>query len=250
MFPAICAGFVRLDLASVRWRRAPPVSTAWLPSATWWSWGTAPIRSSACERAQVASRPPRGLRRRTQAAHRSRPSDGRGPRARAQHAAEPSLVRGAEEHPATSIAYVEVTVPPQRADRRVDVRQRPPAPQDRDEIDGIPCTSLARTLLDLAAILPRREVERACDEAEVQELFDLRRSRTSSLARSAAAAPRRCAGAGGASGSGRRSRAAASRSRPEAARPLRRPARRGQHAGLLPARRVRRRSTSSGAASA
>ena len=33
---------------------------------------------------------------------------------------------------------------------------------------------MARTLLDLAAILPRREVERACDEAEVQELFDLR----------------------------------------------------------------------------
>jgi predicted transcriptional regulator of viral defense system len=75
----------------------------------------------------------------------------------------------------TSITYVEVTVPSQRAQIegvRTYVSGRL-EPQDRDEIDGIPCTSLARTLLDLAAILPRRDVERACDEAEVQELFDL-----------------------------------------------------------------------------
>jgi hypothetical protein len=32
---------------------------------------------------------------------------------------------------------------------------------------------VARTLLDLAAILARRGVERACDEVEVRELFDL-----------------------------------------------------------------------------
>jgi predicted transcriptional regulator of viral defense system len=76
----------------------------------------------------------------------------------------------------TSITYVEVTVPSPRAPIdgvRTYVNRRL-APQDRDEIDGIPCTSLARTLLDLAAILPRREIERACDEAEVQELFDLK----------------------------------------------------------------------------
>jgi predicted transcriptional regulator of viral defense system len=76
----------------------------------------------------------------------------------------------------TSITYVEVTVPSPRAPIdgvRTYVNRRL-APQDRDEIDGIPCTSLARTLLDLAAILPRRDVERACDEAETQELFDLR----------------------------------------------------------------------------
>jgi predicted transcriptional regulator of viral defense system len=76
----------------------------------------------------------------------------------------------------TSISYVEVTVSSQRAP--IDgVRTYVSGglqPQDRDEIDGIPCTSLARTLLDLAAILPRREVERACDEAETQELFDLK----------------------------------------------------------------------------
>ena len=76
----------------------------------------------------------------------------------------------------TSITYVEVTVPQRRgtvAGVRTYVSGRL-QPQDCDEIDGIPCTSLARTLLDLAAILPRREVERACDEAEVQRLFDLR----------------------------------------------------------------------------
>ena len=76
----------------------------------------------------------------------------------------------------TKITYVEVTVPVQRgqiAGVRAHLR-RGLAEQDRDEIDGIPCTSLARTLLDLAAILPRREVERACDEAEAQEIFDLR----------------------------------------------------------------------------
>jgi hypothetical protein len=75
----------------------------------------------------------------------------------------------------TSLTYVEVIVPQQR--RRIEgVRMHVSTrilERDRHEIDGIPCTSLARTLLDLAAILPRREVERACDEAEVQELFDL-----------------------------------------------------------------------------
>jgi hypothetical protein len=76
----------------------------------------------------------------------------------------------------TSLSYVEVIVPQQRGTIegvRMYVSGRI-LQRDRDEIDGIPCTSLARTLLDLATILPRREIERACDEAEVQELFDLK----------------------------------------------------------------------------
>lgn len=40
--------------------------------------------------------------------------------------------------------------------------------------DGIPCTSVARTLMDLARVVHRRSLERACDQAEVLELFDLR----------------------------------------------------------------------------
>ena len=39
---------------------------------------------------------------------------------------------------------------------------------------GIPCTSVARTLLDLAAVVPRRSLERAFDQAEVMKVFDLR----------------------------------------------------------------------------
>jgi hypothetical protein len=40
--------------------------------------------------------------------------------------------------------------------------------------DGIPCTSVARTLLDLAEVVDRRGVERALDRAEMLRLFDLR----------------------------------------------------------------------------
>ena len=76
----------------------------------------------------------------------------------------------------SALAYVEVIVPRQRG-RIPGVRtyvSRRLRPQDCAEIDGIPCTSVARTLLDLATVLSRRDLERACDEAEVQEVFDLR----------------------------------------------------------------------------
>lgn len=45
---------------------------------------------------------------------------------------------------------------------------------DVHPVRGIPCTSVARTLLDLAAILDRRGVERALDRAETLREFDLR----------------------------------------------------------------------------
>jgi very-short-patch-repair endonuclease/predicted transcriptional regulator of viral defense system len=41
------------------------------------------------------------------------------------------------------------------------------------EHDGIPVTTPSRTLLDLAATLPHRALERALDELEVRELYDL-----------------------------------------------------------------------------
>ncbi len=47
------------------------------------------------------------------------------------------------------------------------------APQDVTVIDNIPCTSLARTLLDIAEDGPRRDVERAIDRAEQRQLLDL-----------------------------------------------------------------------------
>jgi hypothetical protein len=45
-------------------------------------------------------------------------------------------------------------------------------PRDIEIVDGIPCTSVARTLLDLAAVIPRRQVERAFDQAEVLQVLD------------------------------------------------------------------------------
>ena len=41
-------------------------------------------------------------------------------------------------------------------------------------VDGIPCTTLARTLLDLAEVVDRRGLERAVEQAEFLRLFDLR----------------------------------------------------------------------------
>jgi very-short-patch-repair endonuclease len=45
---------------------------------------------------------------------------------------------------------------------------------DCTTVDGIPCTTLARTLLDLAEVVDRRGLERAIEQAEVLRLFDLR----------------------------------------------------------------------------
>ena len=45
-------------------------------------------------------------------------------------------------------------------------------PQDITAVDGIPCTSVARTLLDLAEVVPRRRLERALEQAEVLGVFD------------------------------------------------------------------------------
>jgi hypothetical protein len=47
------------------------------------------------------------------------------------------------------------------------------SPADVTTVDGIPCTTVARTLLDLAAVLPRRAIERAADQAEIAGTFDL-----------------------------------------------------------------------------
>jgi uncharacterized protein DUF559 len=46
-------------------------------------------------------------------------------------------------------------------------------PNDRAEVDGIPTTSPARTLVDLADVLSDRHLAAAINEAEVQRLFDL-----------------------------------------------------------------------------
>lgn len=40
-------------------------------------------------------------------------------------------------------------------------------------MEGIPCTTVARTIVDLADREPRRNVERLIDQAEIQRAFDL-----------------------------------------------------------------------------
>lgn len=47
-------------------------------------------------------------------------------------------------------------------------------PEDVARADGIPCTTVARTLLDLAEVVNHRELERAVEQAEVLRVFDRR----------------------------------------------------------------------------
>jgi hypothetical protein len=71
---------------------------------------------------------------------------------------------------------ISVTVPSPRA-RRPPIRlheARALAADDRDEIDHIPVTAVARTALDLAAALRNRQLLRLLERAEELRLFDLR----------------------------------------------------------------------------
>jgi very-short-patch-repair endonuclease len=43
---------------------------------------------------------------------------------------------------------------------------------DRTLVRGVPCTTVPRTLLDFAAVVPRGVLERACDQAEILGLVD------------------------------------------------------------------------------
>jgi hypothetical protein len=72
--------------------------------------------------------------------------------------------------------WVDVTAPGMRGRRRPGIRVHGAATlaaRDVTAIDGIPCTTLARTLLDIAEDATRREVERACDRAEMLRLLDM-----------------------------------------------------------------------------
>ena len=52
-------------------------------------------------------------------------------------------------------------------------RSRTVHPDDRAEVDGIPITSVARTIVDLAGVLDDRRLVAVVNEAEVQKVFDL-----------------------------------------------------------------------------
>jgi very-short-patch-repair endonuclease len=48
------------------------------------------------------------------------------------------------------------------------------APQDRVEVGRIPCTSVPATLLGVAATAPRNVLDRACNQAEMEGVLDMR----------------------------------------------------------------------------
>jgi very-short-patch-repair endonuclease len=53
-------------------------------------------------------------------------------------------------------------------------RTRRVHPDDRSQVDGIPTTSVARTLVDLADVLNERQLTRAVRQAELLKVLDLR----------------------------------------------------------------------------
>ena len=64
--------------------------------------------------------------------------------------------------------------PSARAKQAIDVhRSVTLTADDVTPADGIPCTSVARTLVDLGDVVHRRAVERAVEQSDVLRLFDL-----------------------------------------------------------------------------
>jgi very-short-patch-repair endonuclease len=93
-----------------------------------------------------------------------------GPGALASHRAAGAL------HGLISSQRIEVTVPRSRkGSRGITVhRSRRIGDEDRTSIDGIPVTTVARTLVDLADVETERRLAKAVSQAEVLRVFDLR----------------------------------------------------------------------------
>jgi hypothetical protein len=72
---------------------------------------------------------------------------------------------------------IDVTLPSRSARPRPGIhahRSTTLTQADTTTIDAIPCTTLARTLLDLSEVIDRQRLKRAVDQAEVLRIFDLR----------------------------------------------------------------------------
>ena len=75
---------------------------------------------------------------------------------------------------ATARARIDVTALSHRCVDGVDVhRSTTLLPSDVTEVDGIPCTTIARTLLDLAGVVPMAQLERALNQAEAMNVLNL-----------------------------------------------------------------------------
>jgi hypothetical protein len=94
-----------------------------------------------------------------------------GPAAAASHRMAGAL------HAILNSSALEVTVPT-RGNRRIPGivihRSRCLDAAEVTAIDGVPCTSLTRTLLDYAEGATDRQVERACEQAEILRIYDQR----------------------------------------------------------------------------
>lgn len=78
---------------------------------------------------------------------------------------------------ATGRALIDVTIPGRgtRRHQGLDIhRSTTLSGDDTTTADHIPCTTVARTQLDLAGVIDRRGVEKAFDQAEILDVFDLR----------------------------------------------------------------------------
>src|SRR5918911_3448069 len=99
-------------------------------------------------------------------------------RLRRRRRPEPPKRGGAVGHPSTRAERVEVAVPSlagRRRRARLLVRRLSHLPASEvTRHDRIPVTTPARTVLDLAAVLARPELERVVDESERLGLFALR----------------------------------------------------------------------------
>ena len=76
-----------------------------------------------------------------------------------------------------SSSYIDVTVPagkPLRKLNGIRCHRADLAPQDVSVVGGIPCTSVSRTLLDLATRISYEGLVSAANEAVVQQVFDMR----------------------------------------------------------------------------
>jgi len=72
---------------------------------------------------------------------------------------------------------IDVTIPTRTMRKQPGIRiHRSTTLTEKDVtiVDGIPCTTVARTLLDLADVENRRGLERAFDQSEIAGAFDLR----------------------------------------------------------------------------
>jgi hypothetical protein len=95
-----------------------------------------------------------------------------GPRAGLSHYSSLKL-RGLMD---SSRAKIDVTVPTRNGRSRKGIqihRSITLRPTDLELVQGIPCTTLDRTIFDMAGVLTERRLERLLDEAAYQEVLDM-----------------------------------------------------------------------------